>query len=281
MNAISPPMMPITWRSYSPSQPVSIQCSREYSWWAFLSHFLLHTLKYKWQQHIDLLEIFNEQTLDETTVLCLAEAAASVEISRYFLEDPSFMQSLENLVSSTITPKVVQKALKKLINRIYGWRTFEDALDNAEGDFVASSSFLEDISSDEFALGCWVGCMISREELTQKFANNPVPSNRPPLFRSLFQRRMTPISHEEFIMFVRALLGVSTVLSMLAWSDSLGNDLCCERTLNILVVWQSVNGYREVELLNFEVMPPLTLFVDTQPLSASPSNGPASGLDKK
>ena len=214
-------------------------------------------MKCDWQQHIDLLEIFNGQTLDETTVLCLAEAAASFEISRYFLDDPSFMQSLENQVSSAATPKLVQKALKKLIDRIYGWRTFEDALGNAEGDFVASSSFLEDISSDEFALGCWVGCMISREELTQKFASNPVPSDRYPYFQSLFQGRMTPISHEEFIMFVRALLGVSTVLSMLAWSDSLGNDLCCERTLNFLVVWQSVNGYREVKFVfGFEIISP-------------------------
>jgi hypothetical protein len=203
---------------------------------------------YDRQQHIDLLEIFNEQTLDETTVLCLAEAAASCEISRYFLDDPSFMQSLENLVTSVKSPKIVQKALRKLINRIYGWRTFEDALENPEGDFVVSSAFLKDISLDEFALGCWLECMISREELTNKLATNPVPSDPRPPLKSLFQGNMASVSHEEFIMFVRAFLGVSTVLSMLAWSDSLGNDSCCERTLNILVVWQSVNGYREVRI---------------------------------
>lgn len=198
------------------------------------------------------MEIFNERTLDETTVLCLAEAAASVEISRYFLDDPSFMQSLENLATGPKTPKVVQKALRKLIRRIYGWRTFKDALENSEGDFMVSCAFLKDISSDEFALGCWLECMISRDELIRRLATNPAPSDSRPLLKSLFQEITTPISHEEFVMFVRAFLGVSTVLSMLAWSDSLGNDLCCERTLNILVVWQSVNGYREVKILGLE-----------------------------
>jgi hypothetical protein len=205
-------------------------------------------MMYDRQQHIDLLEIFNEQTLDETTVLCLAEAAASVEISRYFLDDSLFMQSLESLITSAKTPKIVENALRKLTDRIYGWRTFEDALQNPEGDFVGSSAFLKDISSEEFALGCWLECMLGREELSHKLANNPVPSDPHPVLRSLFQETMTSISHEEFVMFVRAFLGVTTVLSMLAWSDSLGNDLCCERTLNILVVWQSVNGYREVRI---------------------------------
>jgi len=206
-------------------------------------------MKYDRQQHIDLLETFNEKTLDETTVLCLAEATASMEISKYFFDDSSFMQCLDNLARNAKT-KIVQKALRKLTNRIYGWRTFEDALENPEGDFVVSSAFLKDISSDEFALGCWLECMINREELSHKLATNPVPSDPCPPLKSLFQENVTSISHEEFILFVRAFLGVSTVLSMLAWSDSLGNDLCCERTLNILVVWQSVNGYREVRFLD-------------------------------
>ena len=238
-------------------------------------------IKYDWQQHVDLLETFKEQTLDETTVLCLAEAAASIEISRYFLDDSSFMQSLAQLVSSAKTPKIVQKALRKLINRIYGWRTFEDALKNPEGDFVASSAFLKDISSDEFALGCWLECMINREELGQKLAANPVPFDPRPPLKSLFQEK-TSISHKEFVMFVRAFLGVSTVLSMLAWSDSLGNDPCCERTLNILVVWQGVNGYREVGILLVSgFLCCLTPFADPQPLSAFTANGSPSGLDKK
>lgn len=219
-------------------------------------------IKYVRQQHIDLLETFNEQTLDETTVLCLAEATASMEISRYFFDDSSFMQSLEGLATNPKTPKIVQKALKKLTNRIYGWQTFEDALENPEGDFVVSSAFLKDISSDEFALGCWLECMINREELTHKLATNPVPSDPYPPLKSLFQENVISISHEEFVMFVRAFLGVSTVLSMLAWSDSLGNDLCCERTLNILVVWQSVSGYREVRFLELDLFFLLTLFAD-------------------
>jgi hypothetical protein len=47
---------------------------------------------------------------------------------------------------------------------------------------------------------------------------------------------------------VRALLGVSSVLGALSWADSVGNDLCRERALAVLVLWQTVDGYREVGL---------------------------------
>ena len=219
--------------------------------------------------------------MDETTILCLAEAAASTEISRYFLEDPLFMQNLEDMIQSQKTHKSVQKALKKLTNRIYGWRIFEYALENNDGDFSASSAFLKDITSDEFALGCWLECMINQEELYGKLARNEVvtsPRSAPPV---LFQETPPSISHEEFVMFVRALLGVSTTLAMLAWSDSLGDDPCCERTLNLLVAWQGVDGYREVR--NFG--PKFILFLihilltDSKSLSPLTTNGSAFGMD--
>ena len=160
------------------------------------------------------------------------------------------MESLNDMASSLKTHKDVQKAVKKLLGRVNGWQSFEDALDNPEGDFVASSLFLRDISTDEFALGCWLECMINREDLADKLAANAVPSEPRPSLPILFQEEPPPVSHQGFIMFVRAFLGISTALAMLAWSDSLGDDPCCERTLHVLVTWQSVNGYREVRSLD-------------------------------
>lgn len=187
--------------------------------------------------------------MDETTVHCLAEAAASTEISQYFLEDLPFMQSLENMIHSQKTNKTVRKALKKLMNRIYGWRTFEYALENPDGDFAASSAFLKDITSDEFALGCWLQCMVNQEELSKKLARNAVVADPRSTLPVLFHDIPPSVSHAEFVMFVRAVLGVTAALAMLAWSDSLGDDSCCERTLIFLVVWQGVDGYREVKNL--------------------------------
>jgi len=190
--------------------------------------------------------MFNEHSLDETTIHCLSEAAANVEIARYFSESIAFMQSLETLESSSRTENSIRKALQKLLARIRGWQTFEDALTNPDGDFLTSMAFLKDISVDEFALGCWLECMLNHEDLVNKLADGPIPEgpwSAPPL---LFQERHSEISHTTFIMFIRAFIGISTVLAMLAWSDSLGDDPCCERTLNILVVWQGIDGYREV-----------------------------------
>jgi hypothetical protein len=68
---------------------------------------------------------------------------------------------------------------------------------------------------------------------------------------------------------------------MLAWSDSLGDDPCCERTLNLLVAWQGVDGYREVR--NFG--PKFILFLihilltDSKSLSPLTTNGSAFGMD--
>ena len=59
----------------------------------------------------------------------------------------------------------------------------------------------------------------------------------------------TAISHGDFLGFVKAYIGVASVLAVYAWSDSLPNDHCRERTLGVLRSWQDIPGYREVHSL--------------------------------
>lgn len=215
--------------------------------------------------------MFNEQTLDETTVLCLRDAAAHIEIARYISEDEPFLQSLEGLQNNSEIDESIQEALKRLLSRLRGWQTFEIALTSTKGDFSGSAAFLKDISMGEHSLGCWLECMFRNDALVAKLGENPVPTGSRPLPPLLFQDRQPEVSHQGFIRFVRALLGVSSVLGALSWADSVGNDLCRERALAVLVLWQTVDGYREV---SFHLIPSCQILIrsdrptDCEPLFA-------------
>lgn len=198
---------------------------------------------------MDLLQVFNEFTLDEETVHWLRDAAANIEIARHFTEDKAFLLGLEDMSTNPRIEKSVQKALKKLLTRLRGWQCFEDALVNPDGDFVAASAFLKEITTIEHSLGCWLECMITHDNLINKLGQASVPEPRvpPPL---LFQTRPVQVPHDNFIVFVKALLGVSSVLVALAWADSMGNVQCREKALALLVLWQGADGYREVRSLS-------------------------------
>lgn len=195
------------------------------------------------QEHLDLPEVYNEESLDDTTVYCLWDAASNIEIAKYFLEDRNFMLGIEELHTNPRTDKSIQKALKKLLSRLRGWQAFEDALTNPRGDFASSIAFLKDITTTEHSIGCWLECMMTNGALANKLGE--VLQNRSLPF-PLFQEQQATPSHEEFLTFVRTLFGVSTVLPVLAWADSVGNSPCRERALAVLVLWQGIDGYREV-----------------------------------
>ncbi|KAF7432708.1 hypothetical protein PC9H_004650 [Pleurotus ostreatus] len=54
------------------------------------------------------------------------------------------------------------------------------------------------------------------------------------------------IGHAEFIAFVRAYIGVGSVVGVFAWADSCPESACRERALGIIHLWQNVEGYREI-----------------------------------
>ncbi|KAF8914268.1 hypothetical protein CPB84DRAFT_1811634 [Gymnopilus junonius] len=189
---------------------------------------------------------FNEHTLDEGTVLYLHAAAADVEIARCFREDESFLSSLDDLQGSPKIESRLRKKLKQLLARIRGWQSFEDVLTNTNDDFVGSASFLKDIVTEENAVGCWLKCMLTHDNLTSRLVDVPTPSDTLALPPLLFHDSYVEVSHKTFLVFVKALLAVSGVLTTLAWAGSVGDDQCRERALALLVLWQGIDGYREI-----------------------------------
>ena len=111
--------------------------------------------------------------------------------------------------------------------------------------------------AEEYSLGCWLECMGSHENLVAKLGGGestllstppPPAAVLPPL---LFQSQ-TPISHQQFLIFVRAVIGIASVLAVWAWADCIDNELhqdraCRGRASSVLALWQGVDGYREVK----------------------------------
>ena len=202
--------------------------------------------------------MFNSNVLDEATVNRLLDAAANVDVAQNF-NSPSFLNMLVEARDSPTTGKDVQYAINRLISRIHGWEIYEDALSNAHGDFYDSARLLKDVGTGEQSLGVWLESMIIHDVIPMKLAQNVVPSSQilPPL---LFNEKAGSVTHDEFITFVRAFVGISSVLAVWAWSDSIGHDVCREQSLAVLYLWQSVSGYREVRIDCFIRLLMMTVF---------------------
>lgn len=188
--------------------------------------------------------MFDARVLDDTNINHLLDAAANVDIARRF-SDASFLELLIEARDGPRTDKDTQYAINRLISRVHGWQLFEDAISNPRGNFHDSARLLKDIGTGEQSLGIWLESMTIHDDIPAKLAGIAVQPSQicPPL---LLGERPGPVTHDEFIAFVRAFVGVASVLAVWAWSDSLGHDMCREQSLAILHLWQNVSGYREV-----------------------------------
>jgi hypothetical protein len=182
--------------------------------------------------------------MDEITVLRLLDAVANVDIARH-LNNNWFLGLLQTIQRTPMADRETQFAVRRLAARIQSWGLVEDALSNTQANFNEVASIMKDIGTEEKSFGIWLESMITHHDLVAKLAENPVlPVHQfsPP---SLLHVPLS-VSHDEFIAFVRAYIGVSTVLAVYAWSDSVPNVRCRERALGVLRLWQGVDGYREV-----------------------------------
>lgn len=200
------------------------------------------------QQHLDLAAIFDERTLDETTTLCLLDAAANADIARHFIENDVLLETFEGIQNNSRSDKHTQAAARRLLSRIRSWRSFEDALSNTTGDFPRSATMLKDIGTEEQSLGIWLESMLIHEDLIAKLKENTF-LNLSHTLPFLFRDPTLSIAHDQFINFVRTVIGIACTLAVCAWADSVGNDICRERSLAIMNLWQSVDEFREVSTL--------------------------------
>ena len=181
---------------------------------------------------------------DDDTIYTLLDASTNPDISE-LLNVEWFKDILRSMESSPTAGREVRKGARRLTARLRDWQVFEDALSNPEGDFVDACRFLKEVGTEEKSFGIWLSCMTMHGDLWTSVRDGPPRGDGP--FES-FLDPLTTISHGDFLGIVRAYIGVASVLAVYAWSDSLPNDHCRERTLGVLKLWQDVPGYREVYL---------------------------------
>lgn len=180
--------------------------------------------------------MFDASTLDEETITKLLNAAANPDIARYMGND-FFLDILNSVATNSSASRETRAAAQQLISRIESWPILEDALSNTQGNFAAAASALAEMSSQEPSFGVWLASMITHQDLVTKLSENhitPISSQYPPL---LLKRIKPDATHDDFVAFIRAFIGVSCVLTVYAWADSLPEPQCRERVLGILRLW--------------------------------------------
>ena len=181
--------------------------------------------------------------IDDDTIYTLLDASTNPDISELLNVD-WFKDVLGSVESSPTARREVKKGARRLTARLRDWQIFEDALSNPEGDFADACRFLKEVGTEEKSFGIWLSCMTMHGDLWAHVRDGPPRSDTP--FASLLDPPLTAISHGDFLGFVKAYIGVASVLAVYAWSDSLPNDNCRERTLGVVKLWQDAPGYREV-----------------------------------
>ncbi|KAI0797020.1 hypothetical protein C8Q75DRAFT_710409 [Abortiporus biennis] len=196
-------------------------------------------------ENVDLTKVFDSTNMDEPTLLRLLDAAASADVARY-LNNDWFLDEVTSIEKNPNFEKVTRSAARQLLSRIQGWSALEDALSNTQGDFAEAAAALADMSSQEASFGILLESLVAHPDLVEKLAENPVMHMTFPHPPYLLQKNKPSVSHDEFIAFIRAFIGVSCVLAVYAWADSLPEPPCRKRIQGIWRLWQTIDGYREI-----------------------------------
>ncbi|OJA20423.1 hypothetical protein AZE42_10774 [Rhizopogon vesiculosus] len=220
-------------------------------------------------QVLELEAIFDASTTDEDALFTLLDASTNPDISR-LLKAPWFLNVLQAVLAlPTVTPEM-KKACRRLGDRVGSWTVFEQALDGApDADYTRAAMFLKDIGKEEKSFGIWLSCITTHEDLFTKVRDAPTYEGAYPLDLMSGSNSPEEITHSEFMAFVRAYVGVASVLAVYAWSDSLPNLHCRERTLGVLRLWQEIPGYRAI-IFPLLLLPQMTFRLECMTIGNDP-----------
>ncbi|THH12845.1 hypothetical protein EW146_g7312, partial [Bondarzewia mesenterica] len=196
---------------------------------------------------LDLRAIFDATTVDEGTLSRLLVACTNPDIARQF-KAIYFHDVLLAVQSNASADASTKELAVSLDERMCGWDVLADALSNTQADFHTASEVLRSAGTDEPTFGVLLAALTSHGELVTRLADNPVLPRSLPHPPVIMQddRVLGQVSHDEFVAFLRAFIGVSCVLAVYAYTDSMPHKHCRERALGILRVWQGIKGYREI-----------------------------------
>ncbi|KAL1709173.1 hypothetical protein EV121DRAFT_253281 [Schizophyllum commune] len=194
---------------------------------------------------LDASKILAVEPLEDLSLEDVLYASANVVIARH-LCTPEFLASLRAISSKASSTCHRRTTASRIVARLEGWRTFEDALKDADGsDYFAATRFLADIGTEEISLGIWLLCMVQYPDMSDRLAQRPLPATAtpPPL---CLRRRRRELSSDDFTAFLKAFLGTAAVVGVACWADCFANDICFERALAVLHLWQQAPGYSEI-----------------------------------
>jgi len=188
-------------------------------------------------------ELLEINLLDHQILERLRDAAANPIIARALRTGPA-LETLQSLRDANSSSRPLKDAAASLVQRVLGWERFEKTVSAPSSDLVSVARWIKDIAAEESTLGSFLLTMIGDESLVSQLERHPVleQSVPPP---SLWESTGLA-SSTELIAFVRAFVGVSCVVAVFCWADSVANKSYTERILAILRLWQEVDGYREV-----------------------------------
>ena len=182
--------------------------------------------------------------MDRPTLLYLLDASANLDIARH-LKSSGLVTTLGKLKMSSAINAETRRIAGRLCERLIGWEVLEDSLSNTQSSFGTAAAFIKDVALEETSFGIFLTSMVSHPDLLDRLSENTMAPDLQ-LYPPCLWNGETLTSHDSFIAFVRAFVGVAAVLAVYAWSDSVPIDACKERSLLILRHWQAVPGYREV-----------------------------------
>lgn len=222
---------------------------------------------------VELEILFAEQNLDKSTLLYLLDATANLDIARH-LKLAGVPDTLSRIIDSLTNNADTKRVARRLQGRLAGWEVFEDALSNTLAPFGSAVSMMKDIALEEMSFGIWLSTMLSHGDMLDRLTENAPAPHLLPQLPSLWSVANQKCTHGEFIAFVRAVIGVSSVVAVYAWSDSVPVESCRERSLTILRFWQGVDGYREVCVREYsERLCAKPRLIDCQPFAADATDG--------
>ncbi|KAF6762011.1 hypothetical protein DFP72DRAFT_877750 [Ephemerocybe angulata] len=155
---------------------------------------------------------------------------------------PFLLDLFETLQASSKVDPIIQASAKRLLDRIQGW----------PGDFPTAIKFLKDITLEENSLGIWLSCVLLNSELYNPLVREDT-STGDALPLQLFRNGGTACNHDEFLTFVRALVGVIAVTAAFAFADGLpsveGYDTVSQLLLGLLAQRSIVNQVMQLRQL--------------------------------
>lgn len=180
----------------------------------------------------------------------MIDAASNFDIAQS-LDKSWFHSMLETLITDITVSTGIKKNAKLLYDKIRGWTSIIEVLeDRPTASFGQATEALKLMTSSENVCGTWLIGMVTNPSLSRLLHIEFKEADKPSRLMSDVTAAVS-VNHGSFSTFVRAIVGVASVLAAYAWSDAWPDIKCRERCLSILRLWENVEGYHEVSMVHF------------------------------